>query len=113
MAEDVSRLIKLYDAFRNPEFIMKHSHPIKENDLEVYTVKTKVKIPLLGMVTLGTMYYIGLVKVSPVMFLSDEQVKVLREHRVDLVIRRRKHPTVDETSFCFPSRSIFERIVSM
>lgn len=105
--------IKLYDLFRDPEFIMRHSHPIKEGDLEVYTVKTKVMIPFLGMVTLGTVYYRGLMKVSPILYLNEGQAKVLREHNLSLVIRRRKHPTTDEVYFCFPTRSVFERIISM
>jgi len=105
--------LELYDSFRNPEFIMKHSHPIEENDHEVYTVKTKVTMPLLGMVTLGVVYYRGLMKVTPTLFLNDGQAKVLREHNLPLVIHRRKHPTTDEVYFCFPTRSIFERIISM
>jgi len=105
--------IEFYDAFKKPEFIMAHSHPIREGDRDVYSVKTKVAIPLLGMVTLGAAYYFGLRKITPVIFLSDEQVKILREHRIPLVLKKRKHPTTDEVYFCFPTRSIFERIVSM
>ncbi len=111
--KDVNRLIRLYDLFCDPVFVKKHGHSVPGYDATVLTVKTKLMIGLLGMVTLGSVYSprMNTKKAFPVIFLNDEQLNTLRERNFHLIVKRRKHPTGDETCMCFPDRNIFQGMI--
>jgi len=112
---DVGRLIRLYDLFCEPVFVKKHGHTVSGYDDKVLTVKTRVSVSPLGTVTLGSVWSSSLnrKKATPVMFISDEQASVLRKHDPRLVLKPRKHPTVEETWMCFPDRNFFEKMISL
>jgi hypothetical protein len=106
-------LVQLYDSFRSPEFVMNHSHAIKENGYEMFTAQKEIEVGVLGKMTLGTAYIPRYKRAIPVLFLSDEQVKMLRDRGIHFVIKKRIHPSSVGTYIGFPNRYVFEKIVSI
>lgn len=113
--KEANRLIRLFDLFCDPVFVKKHGHVVPGYDAMVLTLNTKVVIGLLGMVTLSAVYSprVNIKKAYPVIFLNDLQLNTLRERNFHLIVKRRKHPTGDETCMCFPDRNIFMGMISL
>jgi len=98
--------------FSNPEFVKKHGFLNKDEGYNIYSTKTRIKTNLLGEITLGTAYFMPLVQAVPVMFLTDDQVKILHDKGIVFKIRKRHNPVNSETHLGFPSKKIFERIIT-
>lgn len=106
-------LVEYYELFRNPVFVKGEGHFDKKNNRNIYTVRVKLSVNLLGRVTLGTAYKDGWKNAFPVLLLNESQVKILLEKQIDIDFKERKHPTNGESYICIPNRSVIERIVSM
>lgn len=111
--QETLRLVQLFTLFREPEFVKSHSHGIEENGYKMFTVKTEISIPVLGKVIMASVYFPRSARAIPVLILNDEQNKILRKHSIRFIIRKRKHPGEAGKYYCFPSKNVFEKIISI
>ena len=109
----VAGLIRVYDLFSDSKFVKDHGLKVEKNGREFYTIKGKISTNLLGSVILESIFYVGKNVTLPVMIMSIEQVKILLDHDIKIIARRRKHRTDRGMYLCIPTRDVFERIVSM
>lgn len=114
MADDKTlSLVKVFDQFCDSEFIRSHGVKVVEQDHDFYTIKGKIVTNLLGSVTLESVCNAGKNIAVPVMILDIDQVRILREHGIAIAVRKRRHSKGNGEYFCFPTRDIFEKIVSV
>lgn len=106
-------LARLYKLLKNPAFIRKHSIFIEEDGHKLYMAKAEVPVHLLGTVTLETAFYSRLGVSIPVILLSREQVKILRENGIRFPVKRRKQPEGDKIYIGFPNMALLEKIDKM
>ena len=93
-------LTQLYDLFGNPIFARSHRTSIAE-----------VAVGEIGKVTVGTAYYPHINVAIPILLLSEEQVRVLREDNgIYFKVKRRKHPTGEKVYIGFPKKPDIERM---
>ena len=116
--EKTVNLIKLYERFEDPQFVMKGSKPFKEREgrkvREMYTKRTVVPTKSLGDVILATAYIKGYRRgARTILFLSEEQKKMIEKANIRVRLIARSHPSDTEAYICFPNRRIFQRIISM
>lgn len=112
MDNDLS-ILEVYESFSDIAFVKEHSHLIQENGHKMYTTKVELNIHLLGKVVMAAAYVEGEGVSIPVLFLSTEQVNILRQNGIRFRVKRRKHPTSAEKYLGFPNRSSIERINCM
>lgn len=114
MDEDkLADLMRVYDLFNDPKFVKNHGIKVVENGREFYTIKGRISTDLLGSVTLESTFNVSKDITIPVMIMSVEQVKILHDNGVKIIARRRKHRIDRGMYLCFPTRDVFEKIVSM
>lgn len=124
----LERCNTLYDEFCNPDFV---KSSVSEDGIEffndghhgprkLYAINTKIALfHEDGMISLGSVYIEGHVEAVPILFLTEQQVRIIRLVHKDYPITERKHLQKGEihpngeTHLCFPTKVQFLKILSL
>jgi hypothetical protein len=107
-------LVQLYDKFRDPIFVKNQNHVNVENGEKMFTLKTTVFVPKLGMVTFCTAYLPRNMKLAkPALFLSEQQVRIINKNGIRFRKVMRKNAPKEEKYLCFLNRKMIEKIESL
>lgn len=103
-------LLEQYILFKNPEYVMSHGTRVVEDGSENYAIKATIPSGLLGSVTMEAVCYAEKNLAVPVLILSSEQLKILHDHKIFVIARKRRLLAENESYICLPSRSEIKRI---
>lgn len=97
----------------SPSNILKNGRPVVERGMLMHSLRSKVSLPKIGVVTISSVYVSGAKEVVMLMTLNDKQLKILRDNRVIVGVKKRSDPINSGEYYCFLTKYLVERIDSM
>lgn len=98
----------------SPTYILTNGTPDVEKDLLMHSLRVKAELPRIGVVSISSVYVSGAKEVVMLMTLDDKQVKILRNHGINVLVRKKSDTTNSEDEyFCVLTKQLIERIDSL
>jgi hypothetical protein len=98
----------------SPTYILTNGTPDVEKDLLMHSLRVKAELPSIGVVSISSVYVSGAKEVVMLMTLDDKQVKILRNHGINVLVKKKSDTTNSEDEyFCVLTKQLIERIDSL
>lgn len=107
----MSNLKKAYVVLSNPAIVKEKGIVIDDNP-KTYSLTYKTNVPLLGEVTIESLYFEGEPVAKPVMLVTEEQFSLLRQQGIRVASKKRDNPGNDQVWIVFVDSPLVETISS-
>jgi hypothetical protein len=98
----------------SPTYILTNGTPDVEKDLLMHSLRVKAELPSIGVVSISSVYVSGAKEVVMLMTLDDKQVKIIRNHGINVLVRKKSDTTNSEDEyFCVLTKQLIDRIDSL